>query len=289
MLSHVKCSIFAHSLTNPPSLNNSCDVDLTLTNSKGRINLVKQEIGIQTKYLLSIPYSSSLGLVTCEQNVVDRFVRNLVLAMNLNLQRTALSILKGEIAQPDVQFRRSESQARVEETPEGKHIIIAETVTVREFVHVTMKFDEEIDEDKVVSTLGLINKLNSKKFTDNLKINNLRKSLTEYENGMKVFDRLMIFKHLFNSLELATNWDGSDRKSLPFDTEVATITGLPTLEVNKWRDFYNRTKHIDREPKEIAEFVHGMQNLPCVLKPLRSASNTVIIDRLKRMKNPIKA
>lgn len=121
------------------------------------------------------------------------------------------------------------------------------------------------------------------KLTENIEMDNLKKSLTEYETGMKVFDRLMVFKHIFNSLELATNWDGSDRQGSSFDMQVATITGLQTSEVTEWRRFYNRTKHIDREPKEIAEFVQGMQNLPYFLKPLRLASNTVIFDRLKRV------
>lgn len=284
MLSSVKSFIFAHSLINPPSLNNSCDVNLILTNSKGKINLIKENVGLQTKYSLSISDPLTLGLLTPEQNVVDRFVRNLLLAMNLHLRRTALSIFGGDVAQPDIEFKQPEGNVRVEETPEGKHIVITETVFLRDTFHVTMGFSEEIDENKVLSTLELINKLNKNKSTENVKVNNLTKSLVEYESAMAVFDRLMIFKHLFNSLELATNYDGCNRYGQSLDTEVATVTGSQVSEVSEWRNFYNRTKHIDREPKEISEFVQGIEKLPYLLESLRAALNTLIIDRLKRCK-----
>lgn len=162
MLSHVKCFVFAHSLINPPSLGNSCDVDLTLTNFKGRINLAKEETNLQTRYLLSIPDPLSLGLETPGQNVIDRFVKNLVLAMNLYLERTALSVTRGGLSQPDIRFKRREGQVKVEERPKGKHITITETITLRDTIHVTMRIAEEINENEVMFALELINKLNGK-------------------------------------------------------------------------------------------------------------------------------
>lgn len=282
ILSRAECSVYAHSLINPPSLTSSCDVNLTLSNSEGRLSLIKRGVNLQTEYLLSINDPSSLGLMSSVQNAVDNFMKNLVIAMNLHLQRAALSIVKGNVTQPDVQFK-PESQVIMEEKLEGKHITITETVFGRDTFHIIIGFNEQIDENKAFSTLKQINRLNVEESTENIKKHNLRKSLMEYEEAMKIFDRLMIFKHLFNSLELATNWDGCDRKGLTFDEEVESVIGYQASEVRKWRDFYNRTKHVDREPKDIADFVQGMENLPLFIEPLRLGVNAILINRLERI------
>lgn len=285
MLSVVKRPIFAHDLVNPPAEDRNCDVNLLLTNSKGRINLVKESVGLQTRYSLSILDPSSLGLSTSEQNTVNRFIRDLVLASNLLLRHAALSTLEGDLAESHIEFKQSESKVVVEDTPQGKHITITETIMLRDSVHVTIGFTEEIDEDRLAFNLGLINKVNKNKLPKDttLELVNLKKALNEYENAMSVFDRLMIFKHLFNSIELAVNWDGIDRRGSVFDTEVATTASLQVLEVTGWRKFYDRTKHVDRTPKDITAFIRGMENLPSLLMPLRLASETLIIDRLKRL------
>jgi len=43
MLSAIKRDIFAYHLMNPPDENRHCDITLTLTNSKGRVNLTKKD------------------------------------------------------------------------------------------------------------------------------------------------------------------------------------------------------------------------------------------------------
>jgi len=285
MISNIKRPVFAHHLINPPSVDTNCDVTLVIINSKGRISLVKEGVGLQTRYMLSITDPSSLGLLNSEQNTVELFIKDLVLAINLGLRRTALSRLEGDLAQSHIEFKQADTKVVVERTPEGQHIAITEVIMLRDSVHITIGITEEIDEEIVVSNLQLINKVNRYNLSAHSKIQlvNLAKSLSEYESAMSFFDRLMIFKHLFNSLELATNWDGIDRKGCSLDIEVAKITGTKTLEVCDWRGFYNRTKHIDGTPKEITAFVKGMENLPQKLMPLRLASETAIIDRLKKL------
>jgi len=281
MLSQITHHIFAHSLINPPSLNSGCDVDLMLKKLQGQIHLVKEETNFQTKYLLTVYDSSTLGLTSYEQEAIETFFDNLIHSMNFNLKRAALTVLRGEIPKSDVKLQ-PKSQVRVEETPKGKHIEITETLVIQEFIYITIKFTEEIDENSILSLFRLINKLYSGQVADNLKANNLKKALTEYNAAMKVFDRLMIFKHLFNSLEIAANWDGVERHGEALDKEISTITGSQQKEVEKWRRLYNRTKHIDREPNQVNEFISGIMNLHYFLEPLRIATNKILIDRLKR-------
>jgi hypothetical protein len=243
--------------------------------------LAKEETNFQTKYLLTVYNPFALGLTSYSQEVVEAFVDNLVLSMNLNLKHAVLSIIKGEIPTLDVRLQ-PESRVVVKETPRGKVIEVEEILFIHDSVYVMIRFTEEVDEESVLSIFTLINKLYSDQVTDRLKANNLKKALADYKGAMKVFDRLMIFKELFNSLEKAANWDGINRTGEALDKEVSTITDVQQSEVEKWRRFYNRTKHVDREPKEANEFISGIMNLHSFLEPLRVATNKIIIDRLKK-------
>jgi len=225
MSSQISCHIYAHSLVNPPSLISGCDVDLMLRKSRGQIHLVKEEVNFQTKYLLIVYDPLALGLTSREQEVAKAFIDNLVLSMNLNLKRAALSVIKGEIPRPYVEIH-PKSQVIVEETPKGKFIKVMEPIVIQEFIYITIKFAEEIDEDSILSTFTLINKLYREQVTDKLKAHNLKKALADYKSAIEIFDRVMIFKNLFNSLEKAANWDGKDRKGHELDKEVSDITGV---------------------------------------------------------------
>jgi hypothetical protein len=47
--------------------------------------------------------------------------------------------------------------------------------------------------------------------TPKFQVEDIRKSLSDYSSAMSSFAAIRIFKHLFSSLELATNCDGCDR------------------------------------------------------------------------------
>jgi hypothetical protein len=267
---------------NPPSEGSNCDITLNLVNSNGRLNLTKVRAGFQTRYLLLIPEAHSLGLLSSEQNKVDLFIENLILAANLILHKTALSTLEGDLPESQVEYKRQEIEEIVEDKPYGRHITITDTVIITEKVEVMMEFAEEIDENRLISLLQQINRVSITKLQNNtpMELVNLKKSFNEYRNAMSVFDRLMIFKHLFNSLEFATNSDGMDRTGPNLDNEVAKITNLQTSDVCEWRQFYDRAKHVDRKGKDLTTFIEGMKNLPNFLVPLRLATQAVIFARI---------
>lgn len=284
MISRVKFQLYAHDLRNPPTEGTTCDINLKLTNSNDRLKLTKVSPGFQTLYLLSIPEAHHLGLLSSEQNKIDLFKENLILAANLILHKTALSARKSDLNVPEVEYKQQESKVIEEETSKGKHITITNTVIVTDKVEVMIGFTEEIDESMWVSILQQINTLSIKKLQNSTQVPliNLKKSFNEYRNAMEVIpDRLIIFKHLFNALELASNFDGKDLKGLEFDNEVARITKLQASEVREWRCFYDRTKHVDRTSRDMATFMEGIKKLPEILLPLRVATQAVILDRLK--------
>lgn len=145
--------IFVHDLANPPAEDRNCDVELTLVGSEGRIMLTKQEIGLQTKYLLKVPDANSIGLASFDQMDVDHGIRDLVLAFNLSLERACISTMKGEMPRPEIQIRVPENPVRIEHTPEGVHVLVTETMVARDFVHITVGTKEELDEEKSIATL----------------------------------------------------------------------------------------------------------------------------------------
>jgi hypothetical protein len=108
----------------------------------------------------------------------------------------------------------------------------------------------------------------------------MSKALSEYESAMNVFDQLMIFKHLYNSIELFTNVVGGDRPKAVLTAEVARITGTAVPDVEQWLRFYNRAKHVDKDVKQVTDYVEGVSSLSKTLSPLRHASACMILHRL---------
>ncbi|HEX9862641.1 MAG TPA: hypothetical protein VGB11_05080 [Candidatus Bathyarchaeia archaeon] len=265
MIAEIKSSVFAHNF----DCTNSA-VNLEVINSKDRLKLATEKVGRPIRYELSVTDPTSLGLLNSEQNTLELFTKDLVLAINLCLSRAALSRRDGNLIQSHIAYKQTKQ---------------ANTIVTRAVFDATTIFTEKIDEETVISNLLLINKVNRHNLSacSKKQLITLSKALSEYENAMSTFDRLAAFKNLFNSLELATNGDGKDRMGPSLDTEAAKITKTTESEIEDWRRFYDRTKHIDRTPNDITKFVKGMESLPEKLMPLRLASEKAIMNRLKKL------
>jgi len=277
--------VLLHYLANPPAEDRSCDINIKLLNSSGTLSLTKVSYGFQTRYNLHISDPSMIGLTSSEQRLVERAVTDLVLAFNLNLARTCMSKLTSEPVPTDVRIKPLETRVTVEQTEEGKHITVTETVFLRDSVHITMKSTEEADEEQILANSQRIIKLNRFDLKEDSprELINLSKAFSEYESAMSTFDRLQIFKHLFNALELSTNWDGKDRCGSVLDSEIASISNNEQSEIEEWRHFYNRTKHIDRTPTHTSEYVQGLEKLTLFLRHVREACKCVILNRLAQI------
>ena len=281
----VKRSVFAHNFLNPPAEDRSCDINLELINPSGLITLTKEGAGIQTRYLLLVSDPSIIGLNTSNQIQVERRIKDLVLAFNLCLVRTCLSTLQGDLPSAEVKLQPSETKVKIEQTSDGQHISVFETITLRSSVHIRIGTHEELDEKPALNNLKKIIRFNRLELTPAipLQVVNVAKALNEYENAMTTFDRLRIFKNLFNTLEFGANWNGVDRRGPVLDSEIASISNVQESIVRSWRDFYNRTKHVDRSPIDASEFIQGMENLTLFLPSIREATKQLIIDRLNRI------
>lgn len=281
----VKRLIFAHDFLNPPSEDRSCDVNILLINSSGAISLDKEAAGMQTRYALTVSNPSSIRLSSSDQTAVERIIKELILSFNLCLSRTCLSTLEGDLPSADVHVQPAETKVIVEQTPVGKNINIVETISFRDTVHITIGTKEELDEKEALAVLERslhVNRFELQR-TSPIELINLAKALNEYETAMSSFDRLRIFKSLFNSLELSVNWNGTNYTSQDFDNLVASLSNVQSHEVRDWRSFYNRTKHVDRTPADASEFVHGMEKLRSLFPSIREATTRLLVDRLGRI------
>ena len=285
----VKRPIFAHEFQNLPAEGRSCDIDLKLTNASGAITLTKEATGIQTRYLLTVSDPSLIGLRSPDQGIVDRTVKDLILSFNLGLARACLSTLPlGNLQSTEIELQFPRARVRSEQTPEGKTVQIIEVVEpvlVKCDVHIKMRICEEVDEKQALANLEKIVRINrfGSQQTSNLKVINLAKALNEYENAMSTFDRLRIFKSLFNTLEFCANWDGKNRTGSELDSAIASVSGVDESSVWEWRRLYNRTKHVDTEPAEASEFVQGIEKLSSILPLLREATKRLITERLSQI------
>lgn len=278
----VKRPIFAHDFVNPPNEQTSCDIDINLINPSGSINLNKEAPGVQTRYLLTVSDSSLIGLSSYEQVIVERAIKDLVLSFNLSLVRVSLSTLQGDLPSTEVKFHPKETKVKIEQTSEGINVRIAETLRMRGEAHVTIGTHDELDEKQALANLEKIIKVKRFKPPSNssLKAVNLGKALNAYESAMSTFDRLRVFKNLYNTIEFCANWNGVNRTGSSLDSLVASISNVQQADVCYWRRFNARTKHVDRTPIDASKYIQGMERVSSILQSIREATKQLIIDRL---------
>ena len=271
--------IYVHEVVNPPVTGLSIDVTINIINSKYLVIADWQNETGQQSFNLKIIDPLSLGLQDFQDNNVEKFIDKLLLVCNLVLKSAAFSRHQSDSSRTKVERETPQaSGSQVTETPNGIKIEIHETVRITDSVHISIGFQDELDEAKVVQIMKKLDQLENLK--SNLQVGDLKKSLNEYSAAMSSFDRLGIFKHLYSSMELATNCDGYDRSGIELDAEVNRISGIPTTDVEEWRRFNGRAKHIDKTPLEEKLYQETLQKLGEKISPLRETCQKIILSRL---------
>ncbi len=276
-------SLNVHDPVNPPHAGFGINVKLTLVN-KNCFSITDWKEGDQPSFTLEITDPISLGLKDFQESNVEKFMNDVILACNLVLKRGAFS-RHGSNSAHVVIHRKKESciPSKVEDTPSGKKVTFTEVVSITESIRIGVGFEDELDEQQVLDVLQKIRKINDGTANSNLKIQDLQKSLRDYNSGTTSFDRLSIFKHLFSSLELATNCDGTDRSGQDLDDEISRISGTSSSDIEDFRNFYSRTKHIDQNSQHVTKYRDGMSQLGGKINPLWETAKNVIKDRLNQV------
>jgi hypothetical protein len=75
--------------------------------------------------------------------------------------------------------------------------------------------------------------------------------------------------------------DGDDRTSARFDNEVSRLGMSNIATVKSWREFYNRTKHIQKQKGHASTYYQGVKHPGEILLSIRNCIQTMMLSRLK--------
>jgi hypothetical protein len=282
---NLKKHVYCHDLQNPPSQSGSCNVAVTIVNSTGLMSLERVNIkSAESVYLITIPSGNNLGFTTSEQSILENDFSNFVLALNLTQRRIGINKRSGVFQPYEITPKVPEPKTTVTKSNGGYHHESEETVVFRDESYFASNIWGQIDENKVVKVFQKILKLGrfEKKDASELLIVNLNDALSKYESGISEFDRLVKFKHFFNSLDLVTNMVGTELKGKDFDREVERISSVSESDAKEWREFYNRTKHVQKDSDDIDKYYNGADTLTLIssLLAIRTCLNDLLISKL---------
>jgi len=251
MANPISREIFVHQINNPlgPDLGYNLKILMLNENLFSLTNFVKGYH--KTKCSLNITDYNKLDMPN-DQAGIEIFYNKLLLSFNLVLKRFVM--LPFDIIYSRVQIGSEQISAVV-----GSN--------------------ESIDENDVSYFFTRINALYQKPTSD-IPINNLKKSLIHYQTAMESNMALLIFKNLYNSLELVGDVNGLGLIDSALDAEIASISGVDASKAEEWRRFYNRIKHVDKNTNQLIAFSDGTNNLKDYVKESRVAAQLAIRNRL---------
>jgi len=251
MTNHLSRDVFLHQISNPiaPDLGYNLKISMA---SESKFSLTDFTKGAhKTRCSLNITDYVQLGMPN-DQAGIEVFYNKLLLSFNLVLKR--LVMLPFDIIYSRVQVGMEQVSA-------------------------VIGCNEPIDENDVSYFFTRINALYQRPMSD-IRTSNLKKSLIHYQTAMENNMALLIFKNLYNSLELVGDVNGVGLTDSVLDAEIASIGGIDASKAKEWRQFYNRTKHVDKNTTQITAFSDGTNNLKDYVKESRQAVQLAIRNRL---------
>ena len=283
-IENVSMYLNMHLIEHPISTDIGAKIKFKLKNPKYfKINNIDEKK--QPSYILTIDKSIFCRLEYFEQHNIDTFIDNIILACNIFFKRAVFSKYKSGTNKPVITFKKQKSTSKVYDTPTGKVVEIHEYINgVQDELEVLLGTRDELDENKILEILSKIKKMKLLTVNSSINIHNFQKSLKEYTSAMNGVDQISVFKHLFTSLELAANCDnGPDRTGDSFDLHVSDITGIPTSDIARYRNFNSRAKHKDKNPNQKQLYEEGLSNISGMIKSLRNPTQTLIQTRFNEI------
>ena len=272
-------SSFAYDIVNESKSSDLIDdIEIKVVDSSN-INFSKEREGNQIKYKLLIP----------EQIVAGLEDEEILLSINLLMSYAVLTCSerpKEDIEKDPVTGMPSYKVKLLALAP------IQLTDNLQSFSWLVVypsilygRIKEQIYEKALLNMLADIKTLNinSQSYSNDEKLVNIKNSLLSYKGAMNSTDAQDRFKQLFNFLELALKYDGSDERGEKFDKEVSNISGINTEQIKTWRIFYNKLKHGAQNVEEVNLIAKGVSNFYKDLPFLRHTANLVIHKRMKEL------
>jgi hypothetical protein len=268
---------------------------MKLVNSKGLMSIERKgpmpleelrdkgSFAAETVYIITMPSGNNLGFSTSEQYALDNEFRNFVLALNLTQKRVCINYRGGNFQPDEDTLKVPEPKTTLKESDGGFHLESEETLVFREQSFSGSGIWGEIDEKKAADIFQRIQKLGrlDRKDVSQLQTMNLIDALNKYESGISEFDRILKFKHFYNSLEIVTNMAGTDLRGAASDKEVDRISSASESDAKDWREFYNRIKHAQKDSNEITKYYDGVDDYTLAnrLLVIRTCLNDLLLSK----------
>ena len=278
--SEISKIIYVSDTNNPPLPDRTTDAEIIIKNSKNISFNDWARSGHISQYTLKITEPKSLGLTT--QHSIEGFFDDVILSCNLLMIYGAIRIHGTNMSKFQIEYEKVKPKPPItEKDGSTTKIIFSETVRITDSYMLGCSFKEEIDENEIKKILKIIQNIDSSQ--SNLKLNDLKKSLEMYRTAISGLDRLTIFRNLFSATELACNCDGNDRNSIELSQNISSITGEDESNIEEWRKFNARLKHIDTSSIHEQTYKDGMNKLPSWIAPLRRTTQKIIISHLNSL------
>lgn len=272
-------SAFVYDIVNEPeSADLIEDIQLELIEASNAI-FTKEKAGKQIKYKLSIP----------EENVTELTNEEVLLSLNLLMDYAVLTYSERQKYDLKRDPKTGMPIYTVKLVSTGP-VKLSDTLQSMEWL-VTYpsildgSIQEKINERALSNMLADIKSMNvsSQSYSNDERLVNLKNSLLSYKGSMESTGTHDRFKQLFNALELALKYDGSDEKGEQFDKEISGISGIDKEQIELWRKLYNKLKHGTQGTDDVIFVAKGVSNFYKDLPFLRHTTNVVIQKRMRQI------
>lgn len=275
--SSVSKTISVHDPAQLPGPGHSTNIEITVTNQH-HLHVTKLDADKQI-LKLEVTEPDALGLASLDDMHTNEFMRRIILACNLVLERAAFSTSSIDSSHAGVVMGSQPSTSKVEKTLTGLEVTLIETVSVRDSSSWVIGFSNELDEKKVIDVLQKIHVVYGSDGNPPSKIFDMQKALDVYQGGMQATGTLHAFKGMYEAMELAVNSDGPSNEGLDFDKKVQHLIGDNAAQIGIFRNFNNSSKHSGRT-KYNADYEKGKANINKYIRDLRPIVTTAILSKL---------
>jgi hypothetical protein len=240
------------------------DLDLSITDKEGEFLLKKENVSYRPEYTLEIPNTTDFDF-THNGEDAEKSIQNLLTAINLNLKKVAFTRHIYDRYHEKVTYTEQEKE-------EYDHI----DTTVR--YHGRSEVD--LSEKSVIQTFDKLNELNRFDLNNpTIKEMNLIKAVSLYENAVGYSNRFAQHAMLYMAMETACLYDGDYVTGSDLDQRMSNLSGIAEADIKKWRNRYNRQKHVDQNSSDVAKTQDIIEN-PQNTRKFRKGANQILHHRL---------
>lgn len=279
--------IFAHRMITPPDRDTDSIVNFTFKNFQYLdISPISQDS--QSILQIRIENPKKIHFKHLEDNLSYREFKSLLLAMNLCVEKACIT--SNQLFFPDYELNIKPTvptTATWHKDGNEVQIEMKEVMIIRDHLRIGTTTNEVLDEKKVIDVFKGIQNFELSKTSNQAQQLathelDIAKSLSCFVDSMEAANLISKFKNMYESLELIVNSDGQNRSAAKIDTEITNLSTVPISEDTKWRDFNNRTKHVDKGIPDIQTYIQLKGELQQILPLLRQCCNNILLLRLSR-------